>query len=95
MFGTTWLNYFEGNSRRDCAPAASLRAEVPQALHGPLALSLGRFQLGESYQECAVVMSVSTNTVRSFVREIYRKLHVRSKTAAVLRAIELGLLRRP
>src|SRR6186713_2844198 len=48
MIGTTWLNYFEGNSRRDCAPAASLRVEVPQALHAPLALSLGRFQLGES-----------------------------------------------
>lgn len=48
MIGTTWLNYFEDNSRRDCAPAASLCAEVPQALRGRLALSLGRFQLGES-----------------------------------------------
>ena len=48
MIGTTWLAYFEGNARRDCAPDAGLRAEVPTTLRGPLALSLGRFQLGES-----------------------------------------------
>jgi hypothetical protein len=48
MIGTTWLAYFEGNARRDCAPAQSLRAEVAQSLWAPLSLSLGRFQLGES-----------------------------------------------
>jgi len=48
MIGTTWLAYFEGNSRRDCAPAPSLCAEVPEPLRAVLALSLGRFQLGES-----------------------------------------------
>jgi hypothetical protein len=48
MIGTTWLAYFEGNVRRDCAPAATLRAEVARGLRSPLALSLGRFQLGES-----------------------------------------------
>jgi hypothetical protein len=48
MIGTTWLGYFEDNARRDCAPAATLRAEVPGTLCKPLAQSLGRFQLGES-----------------------------------------------
>ncbi len=48
MFGTTWLAYFEGNARLDCAPGAGLRDEVPTPLHAPLAVSLGRFQLGES-----------------------------------------------
>ena len=48
MIGTTWLGYFEGNARRDCAPAATLRAEVPRVVCKPLSLSLGRFQLGES-----------------------------------------------
>ena len=48
MFGTIWLSYFEANARRDCAPAPSLWAEVPEALRAPLAVSLGRFQLGES-----------------------------------------------
>lgn len=48
MFGHTWLTYFQANARRDCAPAPGLYAEVPAALRAPLAVSLGRFQLGES-----------------------------------------------
>ncbi|HYJ08353.1 MAG TPA: ferritin-like domain-containing protein [Polyangiaceae bacterium] len=48
MFGHTWLAYFQANARRDCAPAPCLFSEVPAALRGPLAVSLGRFQLGES-----------------------------------------------
>jgi hypothetical protein len=48
MFGQTWLDYFETNARSDRPPAASLHAEVPAELRAPLAISLGRFQLGES-----------------------------------------------
>ncbi|MES1184852.1 MAG: ferritin-like domain-containing protein [Myxococcales bacterium] len=48
MIGTSWLEYFEGNARVDCAPNPSLRAEVPRRLWVLLARSLGRFQLGES-----------------------------------------------
>ncbi len=48
MFGTTWLAYFEGNTREDRAPRSRLCAEVPAALRESLATSLGRFQLGES-----------------------------------------------
>src|SRR6478735_2525843 len=48
MFGTAWLSYFEGNVRVDVAPGATLAAEVPRRLHAALAVSLGRFQLGES-----------------------------------------------
>lgn len=48
MLGTTWLSYFDGNTRQDRAPAPRLAAELPRDLHAPLAESLGRFQLGES-----------------------------------------------
>ncbi|RYZ07267.1 MAG: hypothetical protein EOO73_12950 [Myxococcales bacterium] len=48
MLGTTWLAYFENNAREDRAPTPALAAELPSALHGALAESLGRFQLGES-----------------------------------------------
>lgn len=48
MFGTTWLSYFEGNQRVDRAPAPGLLAQVPPELRESLALSLGRFQLGEA-----------------------------------------------
>ena len=48
MIGTTWLGYFEGNQRADRAPAPGLLAQVPRELVAPLAVSLGRFQLGEA-----------------------------------------------
>ena len=48
MIGTTWLGYFEGNQRADRAPAPGLLAQVPSELREALAVSLGRFQLGES-----------------------------------------------
>ncbi len=48
MFGTNWLAYFEANARPDCAPAATLCNEVQQPMRAKLAVSLGRFQLGES-----------------------------------------------
>ncbi len=48
MFGTPWLRYFESNARPDGAPAATLGNEVPRDLRAPLAVSLGRFQLGGS-----------------------------------------------
>lgn len=48
MIGTTWLAYFEGNVREDRAPALGLYAEVPGDVRTALAVSLGRFQLGEA-----------------------------------------------
>ena len=48
MIGTTWLAYFEGNARRDCAPAAALCARGAARAAGAVGASLGRFQLGES-----------------------------------------------
>lgn len=48
MFGSIWLAYFEANARDDRAPALGLYAEVAAELRAPLAVSLGRFQLGES-----------------------------------------------
>ncbi len=37
-------------------------------------------------------MEVSINTVRNYIRSIYDKLHVRSKSAAVHRALKAGLI---
>jgi DNA-binding NarL/FixJ family response regulator len=47
---------------------------------------------GETYDEIALALGVSTNTVRSYVRSIYEKLHASSKTEAVLEAMRRGLL---
>jgi DNA-binding CsgD family transcriptional regulator len=46
---------------------------------------LDLFALGLGYGEAAVELGVSINTVRQFVRSIYAKLGVASKTEAVLR----------
>lgn len=47
---------------------------------------------GYSYQAAAEKMNVSINTVRNYIRGIYEKLHVHSKSAAVGKAIRQGLI---
>lgn len=42
---------------------------------------------GHSYQSAAGEMEVSINTVRSYIRIIYQKLHVHSRSAAVAEAL--------
>jgi len=47
---------------------------------------------GHSYQSAADQMHVSVNTVRNYVRSIYEKLQVHSKSEAVNRAVRRGLI---
>jgi DNA-binding NarL/FixJ family response regulator len=47
---------------------------------------------GLSYQGAADRMAVSVNTVRNYVRSVYRKLQVSSRSAAVSRALKSGLI---
>jgi len=48
---------------------------------------LGMLAEGYSYQAAADRFQVSINTIRDYIRSIYDKLHVHSKTAAVRKAI--------
>jgi DNA-binding NarL/FixJ family response regulator len=48
---------------------------------------------GHSYKACAVALDVGIDTVRSHVRKIYERLHVHSRSEAVWKALEGGLLR--
>lgn len=53
---------------------------------------------GLTYGAAARRLGVSINTVRTHVRSLYSKLGARSKTVAVVRALQLGLVdpgRRP
>jgi ATP/maltotriose-dependent transcriptional regulator MalT len=50
---------------------------------------------GRSYEQASDALGVSLHTVRSHVKNLYRKLGVRSGRAAVWRALELGLLGGP
>ena len=47
---------------------------------------------GHSYQAAAERLEISVNTVRSYVRTTYDKLHVHSKSEAVSKALRSGLI---
>jgi DNA-binding NarL/FixJ family response regulator len=47
---------------------------------------------GHSYQAAAERLKISVNTVRSYVRTTYDKLHVHSKSEAVSKALRSGLI---
>jgi DNA-binding NarL/FixJ family response regulator len=46
---------------------------------------------GFSYQAAAERLDISVNTVRSYIRNVYDKLHVHSKSEAVSKALRRGL----
>lgn len=48
---------------------------------------------GHSYKTCADRLAVSHDTVRFHVRNIYEKLHVHSKSEAVIKALKSGWIR--
>jgi DNA-binding NarL/FixJ family response regulator len=47
---------------------------------------------GYSYDEISGLLKLSRHTVETYVKRIYRKLHVHSKTAAVYEGRKLGLV---
>ena len=49
---------------------------------------LGMLAEGHSYQAAADRLHVSINTIRDYIRSIYDKLHVHSKTEAVRKALK-------
>lgn len=53
---------------------------------------LSIFARGLSYREAADVLGVSPHTVSDFVKKIYRKLNVHSRSEAVFEARNLGLI---
>jgi DNA-binding NarL/FixJ family response regulator len=54
---------------------------------------LGLLSEGHSYESAGANLNVSVNTVRNYVRSVYDKLHVHSKSEAVSKALRRGILR--
>lgn len=78
---------------------AALPAPTGQASEGepltPQELNVVRsLASGCSYLQAAAELGVSINTLRTHVRNVYRKLAVGTRTDAVLTALQLGLLHR-
>lgn len=68
-------------------------AEPPsEALTGQELRLLQLLADGYSYQAAAERLEISVNTVRSYVRTTYDKLHVHSKSEAVSKALRRGLI---
>ena len=62
--------------------------QLPELLHRMRALEKQVLELlakGHAYKEIADQMSISFETVRTYVRSIYEKLHVHSRTEATLK----------
>lgn len=77
---------------RFVAPVVAKSIDVPELSereHSVLSLVTKGF----SYQEIASLMRVSPHTVLTYVKRIYRKLQVSSKTEAVYEARKLGLVK--
>src|SRR5712691_2874323 len=53
---------------------------------------LGLLAQGYSYQASANQLNISVNTVRNYIRSIYDKLHVHSKSEAVSKALRSRLI---
>ncbi len=47
---------------------------------------------GNSYQEIADHLGISLNTVRTYIRSVYEKLHVHSRSEAVSKALRNRLI---
>jgi DNA-binding NarL/FixJ family response regulator len=73
--------------------------EVPPPAREPHGLSARELDVlralsdGHSYKTAAVALDLSIDTVRFHVRNIYTKLHVHSKSEAVLTALRRGIVR--
>ena len=48
---------------------------------------------GYGYESAGRQMSITVNTVRTYIRSVYEKLHVNTKSEAVSRALRDGLIR--
>ena len=68
------------------------QARAAEELTGREGEVLNLIAKGYSYNEIAESLKLSTNTIRAHIRNIYRKLAVKSRSEAVFEAAHLGLI---
>jgi DNA-binding NarL/FixJ family response regulator len=84
---------------RQAAPVAAGKAVTDSPPSSTVSLSaqeravLEYSAKGYRFDEIAVLMGLSSHTVETYVKRIYRKLQVHSKTEALYEARQLGLMR--
>lgn len=70
-------------------PEAQHRAEVLTAREKGI---LSGISLGRSYKEIAEALSISPHTVHTHIKNIYEKLHATSRSEALSKARDMGVL---
>lgn len=91
----TVMSFVRTHSRAEEAPAAPPRTPAP-----PVELELSGRELeilqglvdGRNYASLADALSISPHTVKTHIKNIYKKLHVHSRALAVRVALERGLV---
>jgi DNA-binding NarL/FixJ family response regulator len=98
--GDAIMSLIHGGSPMSPAIARHLldRVQGPARGHSAIALTereldiLGGLAKGYTYAELAALMAISTHTVGTHVKNIYRKLEVCSRAEAVFEAVQRGLI---
>ena len=86
-----------------CLRKLRARSSSPCRLTGPVeqpeqaltpheARIIGLLAEGDSYQEVGDRLGITVNTVRNYIRRIYEKLHVHTKSEAVSKALRGRLI---
>lgn len=91
----TVMSFVRSHSRPSEAPAAP-----PRASAAPVELELSARELeilqglveGKNYSSLADTLTISPHTVKTHIKNIYKKLHVHSRALAVRVALERGLV---
>jgi DNA-binding NarL/FixJ family response regulator len=73
-------------------PKPTVFAEPSATLTDRERTVLEYLMVGKSYKDIAVEMLISVDTVRSYIRTMYEKLQVHTKSAAVAEAMKRGLV---
>jgi len=68
-------------------------AKVDQHLTPQEIALLGLLAEGHSYKACGTQLNITVNTIRNYIRSIYDKLHVHSRSEAVTKALRGRLIR--
>ncbi|MFZ1730460.1 MAG: response regulator transcription factor [Bacteroidota bacterium] len=74
------------------APKPTVFDQPASALTDRERMVLEHLMVGKSYKDIAADMYISIDTVRSYIRSIYEKLQVHTKSAAVAEAMKRGLV---
>jgi DNA-binding NarL/FixJ family response regulator len=83
----------EGRTVVNAGTRADGAGSRPPALTRRESQVLSLLCAGSTNREIADALVISDNTVKNHVRRLYEKLHVRSRTEAVVRAARWGLVR--